>query len=157
MAEVYILDGCRTGPEANAIEDVESLGAELHADGFVDRERAGDGQVLVKKWELPHLGVEAGCVAEAVERGAGTLLWERAGAAGRIAAVRDEEVVDAGIELAIPIRLPTLIRGDVWGRTSVGAGIERQDVAAEQGHRLAAGIYEDPVHAPVAQQPGGGT
>ncbi len=103
MSEARGLQLVRSRAEARPIENVERLGPELQPYRFANWERPRNREVLVQRRELPHLGVVACHVAEAVQRSVQSLIGERPGLE------RNEEIVHARIEMAAKIRLPAVV------------------------------------------------
>ena len=64
--------------------------------------------------------------------------------------VRDEEIVDRGIEASLNRGAPTLVGGHIWNRAP---GEDWQRVSGADADRCSASVNVDGAHAPVAQQP----
>src|SRR5438045_920886 len=103
----------RSSAEADAVESVKRLGAEVHPHLLADRKALRDRDVLVVIGELPYFRIVTGGVSETIQRRTGAL--QREGTR----AVRYQEIVHRRIEGAtLGGRPPAIIGGDVRNAAS---------------------------------------
>src|SRR5713226_8518189 len=126
MAEILVLQLDRSRSESMAVEYVKSLGAELGPQRLPYRERFRYREIFIQVRESADLGVIAGGIAEPVQTGRNGLIRKRPRAAGRITAERHKEVVDRRIEFHTPVWLPSVIRRNERGASTIGVAVKRQ-------------------------------
>src|SRR5260370_35798531 len=149
MAEVLALNLRGPCAKADAVQHVERLGAELHANRFPDRERAGKRHILVQVRKQPDLRIVASGIAKSVERRIQALSRERTRLIG------NEEIVHLRIEIAaFGGGAPSFVRSDVGSASAVE---QRKSVAGRYADRLTARVEVHAADAPVADDPRGRT